>query len=116
KLVDAHPPFQIDWNFRRSSGIAEMLLQSHEPDPDSKTGGHVLELLPALPSAWPKGAVHGLRARDGFELDLAWNDGKLTQVKVHSSLGNACKLRLKDRLVTVPIKKGATVTLNGELK
>ncbi len=115
-LFDAHPPFQIDGNFGGSSGIAEMLLQSHEPDPDSKTGGHVLELLPALPSAWPKGSVHGLRARDGFELDLAWNDGKLSQVKVHSTLGNTCKLRLKDRLVAVPIKKGATVTLNGELK
>jgi len=49
--------------------------------------------LPALPSAWPAGRVSGLRARGGFEVDLAWEDGVLTGGTVWSNLGRACRIR-----------------------
>ncbi|MBO9729792.1 MAG: glycoside hydrolase family 95 protein [Chitinophaga sp.] len=93
-LFDAHPPFQIDGNFGAVSGITEMLLQSHETYlTNNGTYGYVLDILPALPAAWPNGTVKGLRARGGFEVDISWNNGRLTDFSIRSANGEPCKIR-----------------------
>jgi alpha-L-fucosidase 2 len=80
-----HPPFQIDGSFGYAAGVGEMLLQSHESDPNGDPSRYLLRLLPALPKAWPNGQVRGLVARGGFTIDMAWREGKLTAYQVHSA-------------------------------
>lgn len=83
-MFDAHPPFQIDGNFGFTSGMAEMLAQSHDG---------AVHLLPALPHAWPNGEVKGLAMRGGFIVDMRWENNRVVELKIHSRLGGNLRLR-----------------------
>ena len=99
-LFDAHPPFQIDGNFGVTAGIAEMLMQS-DPVTDAKPFIH---LLPALPDAWDEGFISGLKARGGYEVSVAWKDGKLTSAKIIAQHDGMLRLRCKDAVAAKGLK------------
>ncbi len=82
-LWDFHPPFQIDGNFGGTSGVAEMLIQSHES---------YIRPLPTIPDAWSDGSFRGLAARGGFTLDVHWKNGCADTITVHSAAGEECRL------------------------
>ena len=83
----SHPPFQIDGNFGASSGMAEMLLQSHTA---------YLVPLAALPDAWSSGSVSGLMARGHFEVSMRWEDKKLLQMSILSRSGGDLRVSYPD--------------------
>jgi len=106
-LFDAHPPFQIDGNFGVTAGITEMLLQSHRQG---------IDLLPALPEAWPEGSFRGLKARGGFEVGCSWKAGALREVSILSLCGRPCVLRYKDGRIEMETEIGRSYRLDGKLQ
>ncbi len=122
-LFDAHPPFQIDGNFGATAGITEMLLQSDDPygTPTSLTpvqSGEAafLNLLPALPSAFPAGKVTGLRARGGLGVTLSWKDGKLVRAALAARESKPVKVRYAGQEIQIQAKAGQTYELGPDLK
>ncbi|MDX2847670.1 glycoside hydrolase N-terminal domain-containing protein [Streptomyces sp. PA03-3a] len=95
--------FQIDANLGGAAAALEMILYSRPG---------VIELLPALPAAWAaKGSVTGVGARGGFEVDLAWRDGKVTEATVRSTGGTTTELRAGSFRKRLTLKPGRSVTV-----
>jgi alpha-L-fucosidase 2 len=108
------PPFQMDNNFGATAGIAEMLLQSHLLD---QNGQFIIDLLPALPEAWPSGEVKGLVARGGFVVDIKWENSQLVAVKIQPRLDGSCIVSFNgNRIELSDLKASENYHLNGQLK
>ncbi|WDZ82921.1 glycosyl hydrolase family 95 catalytic domain-containing protein [Micromonospora cathayae] len=104
-MFDLHPPFQIDGNFGATSGIAEMLVQSHAGE---------LHILPALPSAWPAGQVSGLRGRGGYTVGVTWSSGQATEILIRADRAGTVNVRgraFTGTFQVVDTTSGAAVTV-----
>ncbi len=98
-MFDAHPPFQIDGNFGCTSGITEMLMQSHDG---------AIHFLPALPDNWKTGDITGLRAYGGFDVSFTWENGEVQKITIKSNLGGNCRIRVPN---TMGFKEGNLLQL-----
>ena len=96
-LFDDHPPFQIDGNFGGAAGIVEMLLQSHLGK---------LELLPALPQAWPNGYIRGIRARGGFIVNIEWEKGQIKQAEIQATVESSLQVSYKNQSLLIEKENG----------
>lgn len=102
-LFCGHPPFQIDGNFGGCAGIAEMLIQS-------QTGR--IELLPALPAAWPTGSFEGLKVRGGGEVSAHWTDGEIRETSLKATVAEVFTIQLPANSANMKIKKnGKAISL-----
>ncbi|WP_375194217.1 glycoside hydrolase N-terminal domain-containing protein [Sphingobium sp.] len=101
-MFDAHPPFQIDGNFGGAAGIVEMLMASR---------GDLVDLLPALPRAWPDGHVTGLRSRGRCTIDLWWRGGRLDRAILRPELNGQRTVRVGERRLALTLRAGVPVTL-----
>jgi alpha-L-fucosidase 2 len=115
-LFDLCGPFQIDGNFGGTAGIAEMLLQSQWTEQRDGNALRIVSLLPALPKAWPTGSAKGLCARDGFVIDIVWENSAVKNVVVHSKLGKSCLLRCGGQEIILKTSAGKDYTLDGKLQ
>ena len=106
-LLGDHPPMQMDGNFGITAGVCEMLLQSHAGE---------IELLPALPKAWPAGSYRGLRARGGFTVDVQWQAGVLTAATIKADIAGPLRVRWGSQSATLQAKAGETLQLDASLK
>lgn len=106
-LFDTHPPFQIDGNFGGTAGIAEMLMQSH---------AGIIDVLPALPSAWKDGHIKGLKARGNYMVDIYWKEGRLQTLTIRVFNNQSCKIRYLSNEIEYPMEAGKTYTFGPDLK
>lgn len=99
--------FNMDISGGLPAVIIKMLMAS---DPDK------IQLLPALPDAWPEGKISGLSARGGFEVDITWKAGKLSKAVIRSKNGNSCKLVYGTQILEFSTQAGKTYRVNQDLK
>ena len=98
-LFDAHPPFQIDGNFGGTAGVCEMLMQCD---------GETMHLLPALPKEWPAGEIKGIKARGNYEINLVWNNGKVSKASITSKNAGNLTVKYNGKQKALNFKAGET--------
>jgi len=75
-----------------------------------------VQILPALPSAWPEGEVSGLKARGNFEISVKWHEGVAQKITVKSLSGTPLNLSYNGNINSIETEKGLTYIFDSNLK
>lgn len=105
-MFDQGPPFQIDGNLGGTAAITEMLVQSTPNE---------IVVLPALPQQWSSGSLKGVRVRGGGKVDIVWNAGRLTELRVRSDRAAKYRIRYRDATANLETRRDKPITLDGIL-
>lgn len=83
------PPmiFQIDGNLGGSAAVLEALVQTRDGE---------IHLLPAIPTAWKKGRLRGVRVPGGHVLTIEFENGKLTALTCRMGFAGQATFVLPD--------------------
>jgi alpha-L-fucosidase 2 len=103
----ARSPFQIDANMGYVAGVATMLVQSHVLLP---SGERVIQILPALPAAWPKGSVCRLHTRGGLEVEMQWTPG-VVELTLHATRAGHFRIQCLEQEKAIVVQPGQTIEL-----
>ena len=104
-LFDYHAPFQIDGNFGSAAGVMELLVQSQPLNQQQMNNQNApIYILPALPSVWDKGEISGIKAKNGAEVSIKWEQGKATEIKIKPAA---------DGDITIGYDKGNIKSIDG---
>ena len=105
-MFDLCPPFQIDGNLGGPAAITEMLIQSTPEE---------IRVLPALPQQWPSGRLNGVRVRGGGKVDLTWNEGRLTELRLQSDHATKYRVHYGDQSAEIHVGPHKPMVLDGAL-
>jgi alpha-L-fucosidase 2 len=105
-MFNQGPPFQIDGNLGGTAAITEMLVQSTPKE---------IVVLPALPHQWSSGSLKGVRVRGGGKVDIVWNGGRLTELRVRSDRAVKYRIRYGDNIVNLETRRDKPIRLDGTL-
>lgn len=106
-MFDLCPPFQIDGNLGGPAAIIEMLIQSTPQE---------IIVLPALPPQWPSGSLKGVRVRGGGKVDVVWEEGRLTELRLQSEHAIKYRISYGEAWAEARVEPGKPVLLNGTLR
>lgn len=91
------PVYELDGNTGITSGMAEMLMQSHNG---------IIRLLPALPKEWKNGSIKGLKARGNITVNMEWENGELVRAEFLTNQEKQIKVMVKNKVIDLSLEEG----------
>jgi alpha-L-fucosidase 2 len=78
-------PFTLEGNFAFAAGLQEMLLQSY---------AGFIDVMPAIPARWADASFDKLRAEGAFLVSAKRQNGRLSEISIHSEKGGVTRLKV----------------------